>query len=143
MTTKTKAVSDLSDAEVLELAGPFGPSIIGKDLYERAQSIAKRGDDGKLGPAITDPDYAYKLPAKKKTAAKESESTEETGSGDSENSTEETAGGAWHHVSLSGLKIIAQNFGVSHKPRPTRAELIELLTVAKVAPPPVPEIIEE
>lgn len=49
----TKAeVAKLSDDQVLELAGSFGPAIIGEHLHARAQTIQKDNPGGALGPAI-------------------------------------------------------------------------------------------
>lgn len=53
MSASQKTVADMTDDEVLTAAGPFGPGIIGKELFDRAESIRKNNPTGALGPAIT------------------------------------------------------------------------------------------
>lgn len=48
----SKPVSKLSDQEVLEQAGDYGPGIIGQELYERAQQIKRDNPQGQFGPAL-------------------------------------------------------------------------------------------
>lgn len=54
-------IAKLTDAEVLSLAGGFGPAIIGQALFERAQEIRQRTDNGRFGPALVDPDYGLDI----------------------------------------------------------------------------------
>lgn len=53
--------SKMSEADILTLAGGFGPGIIGHELYDLAQSIAIRTDNGQFGPALLDPDYGLDI----------------------------------------------------------------------------------
>jgi hypothetical protein len=120
----------LSDTDILELAGPYGPGIIGQALFDRAQSIRSRGDDGKLGPALLDSDFAAKQAAKRAAAAPPTDPTAPPPA--------PPAPGSWDDITVSGLKLLAQEHGVSYKPRVARAELLEALIAAGVTPPPAP-----
>lgn len=122
---------DLSDTEILELAGPYGPGIIGKELFDRAAAIRNRGDDGKLGPAITDPNFAAKQ------AAKRAASTPPPDPADAPATTAPV--GTWAGITLSGAKKLAQENGVSYKPGVKLEALLKLLTTAGIAPPPATE----
>jgi hypothetical protein len=124
----------LSDTEILELAGPYGPGIIGQELFDRAQKIRSRGDDGKLGPALTDPDFAAKQAAKRALEPKP-EPTEPKGDAPPKVAT-------WEGVTVSGLKLLAQQRQVSYTPQQgkKRDTLIAVLEAAGVKPPePAPE----
>lgn len=128
-------ISKLSDTEVLELAGPYGPAIIGQELFDRAQKIRARGDDGKLGPAILDSDFAEKQAAKKAAAAPAEQTGDETAGSGGGNPKVPT----WEGITLSGLKQLAMDKGVSYKPAQAKKKetLIALLEAAGVTPPPV------
>lgn len=54
---KGKTIDQLSDQEVLTLAGTAGPGMIGEELFARAEQVRTSTVDGKYGPALTDPDY--------------------------------------------------------------------------------------
>lgn len=145
-----KRVAAMSDAEVLEQAGGFGPAIIGKILYERAASVRLTTNDGEFGPALTDPDYGKKEAAKRaerragnQAAAEEQALLEgklpdhdrrDEGEGDEEGATVDP----WSFVTLSGAKMLAQHAGVSHKPGVKRQALIAVLQKAGVTPPEPP-----
>lgn len=117
----------LSDADILTLAGPYGPALIGQELFDRAQAIKKRGDDGKLGPALMDPDYAAKQAAKKAAS---------TPAPDPAAPAIAPPPGTWEGITMSGLKMLAQQKQVSYRPKVERSELIALLEGAGVTPPP-------
>jgi hypothetical protein len=130
------AVARLSESEVLARAAGFGPAIIGEALHRRAKEIRERSDNGRLGPAITDPDYAAKQEAKRTAGAVEVDSDDadgekEEGSGDLKD--------PWQWTTLSGAKQLAQTKGVSYAPRIKRVDLIELLKAAGVEPPAPPD----
>lgn len=147
-----KRVAAMSDAEVLEQAGGFGPAIIGKILYERAASVRLTTNDGEFGPALTDPDYGKKEAAKRaerragnQAAAEERALLEgklpdhdrrDEGEGDEEGTTDTRD--PWSATTLSGAKMLAQHAGVSHKPGIKKQALIAQLKAAGVVPPPLP-----
>lgn len=56
-----KTIDQLSNSEVLDLAGNHGPAIIGKELYDRAAHLKITTDNGRFGPAILDPDYGLDI----------------------------------------------------------------------------------
>lgn len=47
-----KQIAAMTDDEVLAAVGPCGPGIVGQDLFDRAQRIAKRNPAGIYGPGI-------------------------------------------------------------------------------------------
>lgn len=47
-----KAVADMTDAEILAAAGPYGPGVVGQDLFDAAQAIRARPGEGRFGPAL-------------------------------------------------------------------------------------------
>ncbi|MCU1350613.1 MAG: hypothetical protein JWO56_3643 [Acidobacteria bacterium] len=61
-------IDEMSDDQVLAEARGYGPSIIGQELFDRAQRIARVNPGGVLGPAIigTDNAPAVKPPKAKK-----------------------------------------------------------------------------
>lgn len=134
-------LDQMSDARVLELAGGLGPGIIGKAHFDRAAAIRAVSDDGKLGPAIIDPDYAKKQAAKrlaeKQTRDAEPDRIEEEESAISQRS-DAAAGDPWAYVTLSGAKMLAQQHNVSYQPRVKRDALIAALKHAGVEPPAPP-----
>jgi hypothetical protein len=128
-------LDNLSDTEILELAGPYGPGIIGQELFDRAQKIRSRGDDGKLGPALTDPDFSAKQAAKRAAEPQaKSDAVPPKGDGEPKVAT-------WDDITVSGLKMLAQQRQVSYTPAQgkTRASLIAVLEAAGVTPPPAAE----
>jgi hypothetical protein len=58
---KGKTLAELTTTEILELAGPYGPGMIGKELFDRAEEVRTTTSDGKYGPALLDPDYGLKV----------------------------------------------------------------------------------
>jgi hypothetical protein len=130
--TDTERYRSLSDAQVLQLAGGFGPAIIGEYLFTRAKDIRERTNNGQLGPAITDPNYAAKQSALRPAR----QIADETGDGGEE--VEPVTGDPWQFVTLSGAKMLAQERGVSYAPRVKRDDLVEALKGAGVQPPAPP-----
>jgi hypothetical protein len=126
-------ISKLSDSQILELAGPYGPAIIGQELFDRAQKIRARGDDGKLGPAILDSDFAAKQAEKKAAETPAPDPADEPAP--------KPTPGTWEGITLSGLKQLAMDKGVSYKPAQAKRKetLIAVLEAAGVTPPPVTE----
>lgn len=122
-----KSLDQLSDSDILTLAGPYGPALIGQELFDRAQAIRKRGDDGKLGPALTDPHYAAKQAAAKTAAPVPAPDPAATKT--------PPVPGTWDGITLSGLKHLAMEKGVSYRPKVERAELLQALEAAGVTPP--------
>lgn len=120
----------LSDTEILELAGPYGPGLIGQALFDKAQSIRSRGDDGKLGPALLDSDFAAKQAAKKAANAPPADPNAPPPA--------PPVPGSWDDITVSGMKLLAQEHGVSYKSRVARAELLDALVAAGITPPPAP-----
>lgn len=59
--SKGKLLNELTTEEVLSLAGPFGPGMIGQELFDRAETLRTTTDGGKYGPALLDPDYGLKV----------------------------------------------------------------------------------
>lgn len=125
---------NLSDAEILELAGPYGPALIGQELYEKAQEIRAQTGDGKFGPAIMDSDYDKKQKALKKSAAATAKSGEST----ADDSPPPDSSDPWSTVTLSGAKQLAMDAGVSYAPGTKKAALIKALKTAGVTPPAAP-----
>jgi hypothetical protein len=123
---------NLSDAEILELAGPYGPALIGQELYDKAQEIRAQTGDGKFGPAIMDPDYDKKQKALKKSAAATA------GASTADDSPPPDLSDPWSTVTLSGAKQLAMDAGVSYVPGTKKAALIEALKTAGVTPPAAP-----
>lgn len=123
---------NLSDNEILELAGPYGPALIGQELFDKAQEIRARTNDGKFGPAIMDPHYAEKQAALKASAKAVSGSSDSSDSGSTDDSD------PWSSVTLSGAKQLAMDAGVSYAPGTKKAVLIASLKAAGVNPPAAP-----
>ena len=113
-----KQLDDLSDGEVLELAGGFGPGIIGKELYDRAQQIQSTNPGGLYGPAVLDPDYAAKQEAKKNGPAVRIADFAK-----------------WDQMTRKQLASLCAEHEISHKSGATKVELIELLDEAGVELP--------
>lgn len=115
-----KPLEKLSDGEVLELAGSFGPGIIGQELYERAQAIQKSNPGGIFGPAILDPNYGKDV----KAAVAAADPT-------------------WDDLTRADVAALATEHGVSFKAKASRTSLIEALVEAGITPPPAnPETTE-
>lgn len=144
ITKKGTRYEHLGDAEILTLAGGMGPALIGQELHDLAAAIRKETGGGVFGPAITDPDYAAKQKALREARERSSaehdddddeaaDSPEDTPSTDDEPTADD--GDAWSQVSLSGAKMLAQQFNVSYVPRVKRAQLIDQLIAAGVKPP--------
>jgi len=127
-----KKLDELWDSEVLQLAGVYGPSIISQELYDRAQKIQKTNPGGVFGPAILKADYFQsQSPPTPSPAPKPAEEESADASGD------DPSGGPWHSYSIKDLQKIAQQEGVSHKPKASRDDLISALEEAGVQPPPI------
>jgi hypothetical protein len=121
---------NLSDSEVLALAGVYGPALIGQELYDKACEIRSRTGDGKFGPAIMDPHYAEKQAAAKAASVPAS----------SESDSPVDDSDPWSTVTRSGAKQLAIDAGISYAPNIKTADLIETLKVAGVQPPaPAPK----
>lgn len=151
-TRERARVAKLSDAEVLKAAGggAFGPGIIGRPLFDRAQAILKRSGNGVFGPAITDDEYGEveakalnqrraQIRADREAArAKLAEQVvqREPASYDPADLTQ--ADNPWTYVTLSGAKQLAMTAGVSYVARVKRVDLIAELQAQGVTPPPVP-----
>lgn len=137
------AVDTLSDDQVLTLAGPCGPTLIGKALAERAAEVRKNrvigtGVEGLIvGPAIADPDYHEKQLAAKARAARQGEQDPQAKANKQAVRQHEDP---WHHVSLSGLKALSKEHKLPVETgEGSRARMVAALEAKKVAPPPVPE----
>jgi hypothetical protein len=113
-----KPLEKLSDGEILELAGGFGPAIIGQELYERAQRIQRTNPGGLFGPAILDPDYAAKQEALKIGPAIRIPDFAE-----------------WDQFTRKRLSQLCAEHEVSHKANATKVQLIEALVAASVERP--------
>lgn len=102
----TKKISEMSDSEVLEAAGNYGPAIIGKELFERAQKIQKENPDAKFGPAfIDDPAEARKLKKQRaREAAKATESATTTAETPASTTTTPSVPGLTPNVPRAGKK---------------------------------------
>lgn len=109
-----KPIGKLTDGEVLELAGNFGPAIIGQELHDRAAEIQRTNPGGAFGPAILDPNYGKDVKA-----------------------AVEASDPKWDHLSRADVAALADVHQVSYKARASRTSLIELLTAAGVVPPAV------
>lgn len=136
-------VNRLSDAEVLNKVGGLGPAIVGYDLYERAARVASRTDNGRLGPALTDPAWGAKEAARvaANRAARERRLRGETAAlavAEADEDEEDDDRDPWSFVTLAGTKMLAQQHGVSYKPGTKREQMIELLKSASVVPPKPP-----
>lgn len=147
-------VAKLSDDDVLKASGhgSFGPGIIGRVLFDRAQKILKNRGGGGMGPAITDEEYGEKEgkaleqrraqiradreAARAKLAERKAATEGEPAQYDPTDLTDPN--NPWTYVSLSGAKQLAQTAGVSYTARVKRADLIAELQGKQVVPPPVP-----
>lgn len=101
-----RTIDELSDTEVLDLAGVHGPGVIGKELFDRAKEIRSRTDGGKLGPALSNPDYGDKTVA------------------------------AWEGVDRKAVAKLADKAEISYKPKTSRTDLIKMLAARGVTAPP-------
>ncbi len=99
----------LTDQQVLDRVGPLGPALVGQELYDRAQEIRKRTNDGVLGPAIVG--SAPTPPA----------------------STPDVAG--WEGFQRNTLLKIARVHNLDVKSNYTRDELEDALIAAGIEPP--------
>lgn len=96
----------LSDEEVLEQAGNFGPGIIGQELYDRACEVRKRTSGGLFGPAIVGDKTASALEAD-----------------------------AWEDWTRAEMLAFARDASTEIKGTATRAEIIAALAAAGLEPP--------
>jgi len=136
------AVAKLTDDQVLALAGPCGPSLIGAPLAERAAAVQKNRVVGTgveqliVGPALIDPNYNLRdKTAPAVPAAPTGAVTPPLGG-----VTEATEpADPWAHVSKSGMKELAKAKKVKVAPNASKAVLQAALEAAGVAPPPVPK----
>lgn len=142
MSYTAEQLDKMSDAKILELAAGYGPGIIGQAHFDRAAALRTATDDGRLGPALVDPDYARKQAALRGQEVADEETDDEArdeervallaaGSGDTSD--------PWTFVTLSGAKMLAQQHNVSYPPRVKRDALVAALKDAGVAPPAPPE----
>jgi len=129
-----KTIDQLTDQEVLQLANGFGPSIISQELYDRAQQIQKTNPGGAFGPAILKADFFPSQSPPPSPAPSTTDTTDTTSTTGAQTS---SASDPWHSFSQKDLTKIAQQEGVSYKPKASRDDLISALDAAGVAPPPV------
>ncbi len=101
-----RTIDELSETEVLELAGVHGPGVIGKELFDRAREIRSRTDGGKLGPALSNPDFGDKTVA------------------------------AWEGVDRAAVAKLADKHEISYKAKTSRTDLIKMLAARGVTAPP-------
>jgi len=154
-----KSLDQLSDQEVVQMAGNFGPSVISAELFARAQEINKTNPGGAFGPSVLNPNYfPSSTPASQQPSAvdpsQQSGQSGQSGSGASGSGA--SGSGAqplppgqyeasanpsdpWSAYSNKDLQKIAQQEGVSYKPKASRDDLIAALDNAGVQAPPVSE----
>lgn len=133
-------VDRIPDTDVLERVKGMGPAIVGYDLFERAEYVRERTNNGVFGPALTDPDYGKKEAARI-AAARAARERAKAGVADEPESAVAVAvsdADPWSFITISGAKMLAQQHGVSYQPRVKRAVLIDALKLAGVQPPEPP-----
>lgn len=142
------AADALSDADVLEKSGygRFGPAIIGQPLYDRARKILRSTGGGIFGPAITDPEFAARDRARRRlpddAIGVEQRIVNLAAEGVRGGANETPSEDAWQRVTLSGAKLLAKQYGITHG-RAKREEIIEQLKAAGVVPPVLGEIADD